>query len=135
MYNCTGNDTDLLTILINLDDANDRPRFQQSTYNATVSENRGSGVPVVTVTATDIDQQAGNRIFTYALQADYNKFSIDNANGKIITTGKFIHNIMRAKLILFLMHVTFFLIFFFFYVFYLYLKQKDILVFYLSLRI
>lgn len=83
-----GNDTDTITISVNLDDANDSPKFNSSQYNATVEENKASGVFVTRVYATDIDQQQGNRLFTYALQQNFGKFRIDSQTGGITTTGK-----------------------------------------------
>ena len=88
ILNIAGNDTDTVTIHINLDDANDSPKFNSSTYNASVEENQPSGVFVYRVYATDIDQQQGNRLFSYALHESFNKFKINSQTGRITTTGR-----------------------------------------------
>ena len=77
----------MVTIRINLDDANDSPKFSSQIYNASVEENQSKGVHVITVTATDIDQQAANRQFSYAVEDDYGLFHINPNSGKITTTG------------------------------------------------
>jgi len=89
-----GNDTDTATIWINLDDANDSPRFNQLTYNGSVGENQEPAVYILTVSATDSDQQANNRKFSYALEDDFGQFSIDSENGRISTTRESDYNII-----------------------------------------
>lgn len=87
----TGNDTDTVTIQVYLDDANDRPKFGESSYNASVEENREAGTFVFEAEATDADQQAGNREFTYRLGGGSDVFSIDPQSGTITTKGQSVH--------------------------------------------
>lgn len=83
---CTGNDTDTVAIWINLGDANDSPKFEHEMYNTSIEENAGPR-DVLTVKATDTDQQVSNRQFSYALENDFGLFHIQPGNGKLTTTG------------------------------------------------
>lgn len=87
MHLFSGNDTDIVTIEVYLDDANDSPRFEFTQYNATVEENKPAGTFVFTAQATDIDQQANNGQFTYQLEDD-ELFTIDAQTGRITTKRK-----------------------------------------------
>ncbi|XP_067948846.1 protocadherin Fat 4-like [Watersipora subatra] len=82
----TGNDTDTVAIWINLGDANDSPKFEHEMYNTSIEENAGPR-DVLTVKATDTDQQVSNRQFSYALENDFGLFHIQPGNGKLTTTG------------------------------------------------
>lgn len=64
----------------------DPPRFNATTYTASVSENSTAGVIVAQVFATDIDRGSNGRI-TYSLQNHQNFFSIKSETGVITTNA------------------------------------------------
>ena len=65
----------------------DPPRFNATTYSASVSENSTAGVFIAQVFATDIDRGSNGRI-TYSLQDHNNLFSIDGVTGEITTKAR-----------------------------------------------
>ncbi|XP_076811022.1 protocadherin-16-like isoform X2 [Clavelina lepadiformis] len=76
------------SLVIHVSDVNDiAPRFEQSVYQAQVTESQSSGVIVVRVRATDEDSGKNGKL-TYVLQesSDSEAFSIDSTNGVITTT-------------------------------------------------
>nr|KAG5699632.1 hypothetical protein BaRGS_005080 [Batillaria attramentaria] len=83
------NDTDICTITITVEDANDPPVFTQDVYEAHVREGSGAATPVITVVASDNDIREENRNFQYKLEAgnEGSWFRIDANSGRIETTG------------------------------------------------
>uniref|UniRef100_A0A3Q3LUN9 Protocadherin-16 n=1 Tax=Mastacembelus armatus TaxID=205130 RepID=A0A3Q3LUN9_9TELE len=77
------------TLTIEVGDVNDQPPvFSQSIYNASVTENRDPGEPVVRVSATDKDSEE-NAVVWYSLLPGpgYEFFSINPYTGLITTTS------------------------------------------------
>ena len=70
-------------------DANDNtPEFTELLYEAEIPEESGSGVLLITVTATDRDSSADDKKLKYSLDAEGRKyFKINADTGKIETSG------------------------------------------------
>ena len=84
-----GNDTDLCTVTMVIQDANDPPVFTNGVYDAYVKENRAADVSVTTVKAVDSDLLPEHQKFSYAILAGNlgQKFKIDPL-GVIRTTTR-----------------------------------------------
>ncbi|XP_054647717.1 protocadherin gamma-A12-like [Dunckerocampus dactyliophorus] len=81
-----------VNIEINVLDVNDNePKFNQSTYKATVMENTMKGTSIITVNATDADS-GSNGLITYSLSkmkgSAADLFNIDENTGTIYVSGQ-----------------------------------------------
>ncbi|XP_068607158.1 protocadherin-23 [Brachionichthys hirsutus] len=77
------------TLTVEVGDVNDQaPVFSQSVYNASVTENRDPGEPVIRVSASDEDSEE-NAVVWYSLLPGpgYERFSINPYTGLITTTS------------------------------------------------
>ncbi|XP_076149286.1 protocadherin-23 [Alosa pseudoharengus] len=77
-------------LTVSVGDVNDQaPQFQQSVYNASVSENREPGEHVITVTASDGDSapQINEKDLCLLPGPGYNLFSINSHTGEIHTAA------------------------------------------------
>ena len=85
-----GNDTDMCTVHISVQDANDPPKFSQDVYTANVLENSGADTSVTTVVAEDFDYEPSDRAFTYTILSGNTQslFKIDKNSGYVSTTGR-----------------------------------------------
>jgi hypothetical protein len=84
-----GNDTDTCVVHISVQDANDPPRFSRDIYQASVMENVGADVSVITVVAEDNDFEPSDRMFSYVILSGNSPalFKINSKTGYISTTG------------------------------------------------
>ncbi|XP_078119646.1 protocadherin-23 [Sander vitreus] len=77
------------TLTVEVGDVNDQtPVFSQSSYNASVAENRDPGEPVIRVSATDEDSEENAGVWYSLLPGPgYELFSINPYTGLITTTS------------------------------------------------
>ena len=71
-------------VIVNIENVNDQsPVFEEQMYTATVAENSELGTPIVTVTATDLDDEEFGHV-TYKLEGTYqDDFQISHEDGTI----------------------------------------------------
>ena len=82
------NTSDLATIVVNVTDANDAPRFIQSEYRVRVSEGAGVGSFVANITAVDDDPDAGDVTYGILNGNIQSAFSVDPKTGIVRTAAK-----------------------------------------------
>lgn len=84
-----GNDTDEAQVIISIQDGNDPPEFQNSLYEAEISENVEIGTKVINVKAFDKDVQQQHSQFGYSIiSGNFEKaFKIDSQTGEIETSA------------------------------------------------
>ena len=85
----TNAQTATTTVTVTITDINDNaPVFDQSIYQAVVSENTSVPIQLLTINATDSDQPGSpNAIVSYSLSDGFNLFEIDDTTGSFSVTG------------------------------------------------
>ena len=83
-----GNDTAEAQVIIQVQDGNDPPVFQNSDYNIAIEENLPIGSTILTVSAVDKDVRPRNSQFSYSIIDGNlnNVFEVDPNTGSIQTT-------------------------------------------------
>ncbi|MCF0215355.1 MAG: cadherin repeat domain-containing protein [Fibrobacteraceae bacterium] len=74
--------SDTAIVKISLDDENEPPYFDSTTYHGSVAENSAIDVHVITVTAKDNDTAPGNAALKYSLDV-VDMFKVDETTGEI----------------------------------------------------
>ena len=79
---------------ITISDYNDNdPIFTQKLYNGSIAENTGKGVSVLTVKATDLDQDANGDVRYYFEGSRAHAFTINPVSGVVSTDGALDHEV------------------------------------------
>uniref|UniRef100_A0A803V7Q4 Protocadherin Fat 3 n=1 Tax=Ficedula albicollis TaxID=59894 RepID=A0A803V7Q4_FICAL len=88
-----------VTVDLNVNDVNDNPPvFDQSAYNATLSEASLIGTPVLQVVATDADSDHNKIVQYHIVQDTFNStdyFHIDSSSGLILTARMLDHELIQ----------------------------------------